>query len=85
MKETIMALLKLAALGALGYVAYKYFEEQKSTSPAAFANNQTTGDNFAKVRDAGPAAMADQPKRDWSKIDEESDQSFPASDPPANY
>jgi len=85
MKETIMALLKLAALGALGYVAYKYFEGQNSDSPAAFANNQKTGDNFAKVRDAGPAAMADQPKRDWSKIDEESDQSFPASDPPANY
>ena len=80
-----MALLKLAALGALGYVAYKYLEGQKSDSPAAFANNQTTGDNFAKVRDAGPEAMADQPKRDWSKIDEESDQSFPASDPPSNY
>ena len=85
MKETIMALLKLAALGALGYVAYKYLEGQKSDSPAAFANNQTTGDNFAKVRDAGPEAMADHPTRDWSKIDEESDQSFPASDPPSNY
>ena len=73
-----MALLKLAALGALGYVGYKYWEKQKSDSPAAFANGQATGDNFAKVRDAGPAAMADQPKREWSKADEESDQSFPA-------
>ena len=80
-----MALLKLAALGALGYVAYKYIESQKSVSPAAFANDQKTGDNFAKVRDAGPEAMADQPKRAWSKTDEESDQSFPASDPPSNY
>ena len=34
-----MALLKLAALGALGYVAYKYIEGQKSASPAAFAND----------------------------------------------
>ena len=32
-----MALLKLAALGALGYVAYKFYEKQKSDSPAAFA------------------------------------------------
>jgi hypothetical protein len=29
--------------------------------------------------------MADHPTRDWSKTDEESDQSFPASDPPSNY
>jgi hypothetical protein len=36
------------------------------------------------VRPAGPTAMRDPPKR-WEKADEESDQSFPASDPPANY
>jgi hypothetical protein len=47
----------------------------------AFARNQGNG----QVRDAGPEAMRDQPKRDWTKTDEESDQSFPASDPPANY
>ena len=29
--------------------------------------------------------MADSPKREWTKTDEESDESFPASDPPANY
>ena len=34
------------------------------------------------VRDAGPAAMRDPPSR-WSKVDEASDESFPASDPPA--
>jgi hypothetical protein len=84
-KEIVMALLKLAALGALGYVAYKYFERQKSDSPAAFASGQPGGENFAKVRDAGPEAMADKPQRGWSKTDEEVDQSFPASDPPSNY
>ncbi|MEI4485631.1 hypothetical protein V8J36_05470 [Frigidibacter sp. MR17.14] len=36
------------------------------------------------VRDAGPGQMEDPPKR-WSKEDEESDESFPASDPPGNY
>jgi hypothetical protein len=80
-----MALLKLAALGALGYLGYKYWETQRSGSHAAFASGQGTDDNFAKVRDAGPEAMADKPKRAWSKTDEEVDQSFPASDPPSNY
>jgi hypothetical protein len=84
-KESAMALLKLAALGALGYVGYKYYQHQKSESAPAFAPGQTNGQNFAKVRDAGPHAMADKPRREWSKTDEESDQSFPASDPPANY
>jgi uncharacterized membrane protein YebE (DUF533 family) len=80
-----MALLKLAALGALGYVGYKYYQHQKSESAPAFATGQSSGHNFAKVRDAGPHAMADKPRREWSKADEQSDQSFPASDPPSNY
>ncbi len=80
-----MALLKLAALGALGYVGYKYYEKSKAeTSPPAFADNQTAHGNDTKVRDAGPHAMADKPKQ-WNKVDEQSDESFPASDPPANY
>jgi hypothetical protein len=37
-----------------------------------------------KIRDAGPDAMENPPK-DWDEADEESDESFPASDPPANY
>jgi hypothetical protein len=36
------------------------------------------------VRPAGPEAMRMPPGR-WSKTDEESDESFPASDPPGNY
>jgi len=38
-----------------------------------------------KIRDAGPAAMQDKPKRKWDKVDQASDESFPASDPPASY
>lgn len=37
-----------------------------------------------KVRDAGPDAMQNPPKR-WNDVDQQSDESFPASDPPANY
>jgi hypothetical protein len=80
-----MAMLKLAALGALGYVGWKYYERARDRQEPAFAPGQATGDNFAKVRDAGPDAMADRPRREWSKEDEASDESFPASDPPATY
>ncbi|MEZ5970517.1 MAG: hypothetical protein R3C31_01745 [Hyphomonadaceae bacterium] len=37
-----------------------------------------------KVRDAGTESMANPPK-DWNDVDETSDESFPASDPPAKY
>lgn len=36
------------------------------------------------VRDAGPKEMRDPPRK-WDRVDEEIDESFPASDPPANY
>ena len=36
------------------------------------------------VRDAGPDAMANPPQR-WTDVDQASDESFPASDPPAKY
>ena len=80
-----MALLKLAALGALGYAAWKYYESTQDNSPPAFAPGQEPGGNFAKVRDAGPHAMADTPARQWSREDQASDESFPASDPPSTY
>ena len=80
-----MAMLRLAALGALGFVAYRYFGQQQQHKNAAFADDQAGGENFSQVRDAGPAAMADPPGPEWNKTDEEGDESFPASDPPANY
>ena len=80
-----MGLIRLAALGALGYVGYKVVDKARRDQNEAFAEGQAGGDNFAQVRDAGPQAMADPPKRDWDKVTEESDESFPASDPPANY
>jgi hypothetical protein len=36
------------------------------------------------IRPAGPENMKDPPE-DWDVADEQSDESFPASDPPANY
>jgi hypothetical protein len=36
------------------------------------------------VRQAGPENMSNPPRR-WNAVDEMSDESFPASDPPAVY
>lgn len=74
-------MLRLLALAGIGYAGYRYLQKNGLTSPVAFAGNQ--GD--ARVRDAGPDAMRTAPSRPWSREDEASDQSFPASDPPANY
>ena len=81
-----MALLKLAALGALGYVGYKYYEKNFAPHQAApaFAGGQP-GSDHTNVRDAGPDAMRDDTAREWDKADQASDESFPASDPPATY
>ena len=37
--------------------------------------------NPHEIRDAGPEAMPDPPE-DWDDVDQASDESFPASDPP---
>ena len=37
-----------------------------------------------RIREAGPEAMKNPPRR-WEDVDESSDESFPASDPPAKY
>jgi len=36
------------------------------------------------VRSAGPEAMRDEPVRDWDEVDQATDESFPASDPPSH-
>lgn len=52
---------------------------------AAFADRETDPDNFDQTRSAGPDAMRSDARRDWDKIDQAADESFPASDPPATY
>lgn len=80
-----MALFKLAFLGAAAYAVYRYARSQRHREGhAAFAAGEPSDANFAQVRNAGPEAMRSAP-RQWDKADEASDESFPASDPPATY
>ena len=75
-----MGLLRMAAIGAAGYGIYKYFQREEKPHHAAFADSESYG----SVRNAGPEAMRSNPPS-WDRTDEASDESFPASDPPATY
>ena len=83
-----MGLFKLIAAAAAGIVGYRVVtggKGKRGKGQAAFAPGQTDDENFAQVRDAGPEAMRDPSRRPWSRTDERSDESFPASDPPGSY
>ena len=59
----------------------------KPDTPAApaFKDKKKPGPKEAdvQIRPAGPEGMRDQPRRKWKPEDQASDESFPASDPPA--
>jgi len=76
-----MGLIRLALAGAAGYGLYKY--ATRTAAEPALAGGDNNG-NFSKVRDAGTHEMSNAPKT-WNKVDEASDESFPASDPPSTY
>jgi hypothetical protein len=41
--------------------------------------------HLGRAEAAGPEAMRDRPRSPWDEVDEASDESLPASDPPAFY
>ncbi|HEV7234305.1 MAG TPA: hypothetical protein VGN36_08660 [Sphingorhabdus sp.] len=58
-------------------------QEWRDEFSAAFADDETDYENFDQTRNAGTDAMRDHPGDDWEDIDDMSDASFPASDPPS--
>ena len=79
-----MGLIQLAAVSAIGYGVYRYATRDKADQPAAFATGEATHLDNNPIRNAGPDAMRSKSEQ-WNSIDEASDESFPASDPPATY
>lgn len=76
-----MSLLKIIAAGAASYGLYRYVKKQQQhPEHAAFAHGEADG----SIRNAGPEGMRSDPPN-WDRVDQSSDESFPASDPPANY
>lgn len=79
---------KLLAAAAIGTALWKYFRPAAKATKAeghaaAFADAETHPENFDQTRSAGPDGMRDTPRREWNKVDQAGDESFPASDPPA--
>lgn len=74
-----------SALAMVGvYALYRWLMPYSQTAPAAFAPGEEAPENFVQVRNAGPDAMRSQ-HDEWDKVDQASDESFPASDATAKY
>ena len=74
-------LIKLAALGALGFVGYRAWEKSKlDENGVAFADGEPEG----QFRNAGAESTGTKGDT-MSKTDEVLDETFPASDATAKY
>lgn len=75
-------LLKLAFLTGIGAVMWK-----KWVNPAVRPDAEDRGPAGSSgiVRDAGPEEQHGIEAKDWDLVDEQADESFPASDPPGNF
>ena len=84
-KTALLTGIGAACAAAVGYFLSKRLTGQDDDPYApALRHGGAHGavGNSGNVRPAGPGAMRDPPK-EWTKVDEASDESFPASDPPA--
>ena len=86
-KAAILTGIGAACAAGVGYLVSRRFtsgRDEGNDPPApALSGGGAKGPvgNTGNVRPAGPEAMRDPPKT-WTAVDEASDESFPASDPP---
>ena len=78
----ILATIGAAACGYMAVNAYRRGSGRRRGGAALAEREQHAANEFSSTRSAGPQAMRDPPK-EWTPSDEASDESFPASDPPA--
>ena len=79
--------LGAVAVAGLGFLLGRYLMssgQSGASDGAAIAEERPDGfaGHSGHARQAGADQMRDPPK-EWTKVDEASDESFPASDPPA--
>ena len=83
--RTVIAAV-LATVGGLGAALFSRRRRQANQPASAALERSETAPGpvgqSGAARAAGPDAMRDPPK-EWEKVDQASDESFPASDPPA--
>ena len=84
-KSTILTGIGAGLAAAAGYFLAARWRsgEEGAEGHAALSGSGAHGavGTSGAARSAGPEAMRD-PPADWTKVDEASDESFPASDPP---
>jgi hypothetical protein len=83
-----MRLVTILAAAGLAYGAYSLLTSPPDRRPGRRERlpepySRGAGDGEF-VRQSGPRQMTE-PPRQWDEVDEASDESFPASDPPARY
>ena len=86
-KGAVLTGVFAVAAAGLGYVASSLWRRRAGGGRGGRPAISGTGGHGAvgesgAARSAGPEAMRDPPAT-WEKVDEASDESFPASDPPA--
>ena len=80
---TLARLAKLAVVAGAGAAVWRAARRPNGDAhPAAFSDGETEPENFDQTRSAGPDGMRDEPAREWDRVDQAADESFPASDPP---
>lgn len=74
-----------AAAAAAAFFTRRWWRREESDAPAAALSRGSTVPGpvgqSGSARSAGPEAMRDPPKK-WDGVDQSSDESYPASDPP---
>ncbi|HEU0133829.1 MAG TPA: hypothetical protein VFR28_03320 [Allosphingosinicella sp.] len=88
-KGAILTGIAAACAAGLGFAASSLWRRRSASGGGEGGRPAISGSGASgavghsgAARSAGPEAMRDPPS-EWSKVDEASDESFPASDPPA--
>ncbi|MCW6530883.1 MULTISPECIES: hypothetical protein [Sphingomonas] len=85
--RNILAAAACSAVGAgLAVVTHGLLRrraQRANATPVALSPSHGPMESFDQTRDAGPENIRDESGETWDEVDQGSDESFPASDPPS--